>query len=383
MLSAQQQSGSSAAVKYSSSAFLVASHPLLTSLASNNPFVASHALLDLLYLTHYAPERRAFFFMPPNNAHNTASSNTTASSWDDGNDLPSLASCPPLADATSAWDFLSSYTVQFLLKTCDQLEKAMAKQQDKKPAGGGKVKQSTSAKQGSPVPPAATTSQPIQAEVKRRSTSLLSTLLSSLSAFGASSRRLDSLVRQVFKDVTPEEVDLSLSASLSTFRASPALLQLQIQLVTLVKAVSRLMAHSVYEDALGVLATSKRIPRLLNVFLKLHLLLQEYAALAASTALSTSGTQAKRAPGSWASPALATLLPSFTTPSVSRLATSARDDVNLLAGHMLTQSFTSAALAAVGESIYQLTTTYYEHLQNYAFPSAHVELLQRFMDFTA
>ena len=203
-----------------------------------------------------------------------------------------------------------------------------------------------------------------------------------------SSLRLDARVRALFRGVTPEEVDLSLAASLATFRGSPALLQLQLQLILLTKAIARLIAHSVFEDDCGVLATSKRIPKLINAMIRLHLRLHAYAELAAHTALPSAHHHKRDAhatPHTLFSTFSRALFPSSSSSSSSsaaRLATP-RDDLNLLNGHSLAQSFTSSTLATLSECIYQITTTYYEHLQTYTFPTEHIQLLQRFVDFTA
>jgi hypothetical protein len=167
-------------------------------------------------------------------------------------------------------------------------------------------------------------------------------------------KKLDDAIRKAFKFARPSAYDLSLDASLSKMIPSPAAMQAQMNMMMLLRATARLMSKSVFEDLSGTIASSGRIPLILTSMLSLFQQLESYSERSAS---STTNVSSK---------------------SSSRLR---NPEKNAFDGHGLASSFSHPLLATLSEAIYEITTTYYEHLTVYQFEPSHLPLLQKFLDF--
>jgi hypothetical protein len=297
---------------------------LIKCLESSAPFISSLALIDLHYISYHTPEMRSEIYQVSSSNDSKGSKGNAASSNS--------------ASISSQWDHLAEFAISKLDFTSNIIQRALAKANDsssKQMKGDSKQKSKSIDSSGSSI------SQMVQ--------KALSILLTYRKSF-------DKRIRETFKWARRDLVDLSLESSLSTFVSSPSMVQHQMEVIFLLKSVSRLIKHSVKEDESGTIASSKTIPDILNAMLNLHLTLQDYAEYAASNATIGVGVVGGRI---------------------------INPEKNVLNGHSLSFSFSSSLLATISESIYEITTTYYEHLMLYQFSQDHLAILQKYMDFSA
>jgi hypothetical protein len=304
----QDQSSSAAAA---SSQFDSPSSMLIKCLDSSKPFVSFLALQDLHYISHHTPEMRADLYK---------CSSSSGEHRSLGSEYGRFSS-----DAASNWEQLVQFAVNTLNTTSNTIENVMYN-------ASGDIKQEKEKKsEGSKV------------------TSIINKITSNVSSYR---KRLDNKIRELFKWARKDRVDVSIESSLASYSASPALVQHQFNMITLLKSVSRLISASTKEDVNGTIASSQQtIPDLLNAMVHLYLVLQDYSA--------------EMGPG-----------------KNVRLASGSVKSASLQ-GHSIAFSFSTSLISTLSEAIYEITTVYYEHLVLYSFSQEHLDVLQRFMDFTA